>query len=120
MDAVGGIYQWQDANTNEWRSWVCAHAVGNYYGCGTDLASGNATAADLQCDDLLRNLVPAFWSAEGGYCSTVVGGDFNLKYQGSPDIQACVPPGWYRKGDTAARPWSARMGVPVIEAAFDV
>jgi len=105
VDAVGGIYQWQDANTNEWRSWVCAYAIDNYYGCGTHLASGNATAADLQCDDLLRNLVPAFQSSEGAYRPTVVGGDFNLKYQGSPDIQDCVPAGWYRKGDGDVQHW---------------
>ncbi|MFL6124476.1 hypothetical protein [Actinophytocola sp.] len=105
VDARGGIYQSQDANTNEWRSWVCTYAVGNYYGCGTHLASGNATAANLQCNDLLRNLVPAFRSAEGGYHPTVVGGDFNLKYKGNPDIQACVPSGWYRKGDGDVQHW---------------
>jgi hypothetical protein len=103
--AQGGIYQNQDAGTNEWRSWVCAYAVGNYYGCGTHLASGNATAANLQCNDLLRTLVPAFRSAQGGYHPTVVGGDFNLKYKGSPDIQKCVPSGWYRKGDGDVQHW---------------
>jgi hypothetical protein len=105
VNAVGGIYQWQDANTNEWRSWVCAYAIDNYYGCGTHLAAGNATAAARQCNDLLRNLVPTFQSSEGGYHPTVVGGDFNLKYKGSPDIQTCVPSGWYRKGDGDVQHW---------------
>ena len=107
VDAVGGIYQWQDGDpdNNEWRSWVCAYAIDNYYGCGTHLAANNATAADLQCNDLLRNLVPAFQSSEGGYRPTVVGGDFNLKFQGNPDIQACVPSGWYRKGDGDVQHW---------------
>lgn len=105
VDAVGGIYEWQAADTNEWRSWVCANAVGNYFGCGTHLASGNTTAANLQCNDLLRELLPAYQSSSGGYRPSVVGGDFNLKYQGNPDIQGCVPAGWYRKGDGDVQHW---------------
>lgn len=105
-NAVGGIYQWQDGDpdNNEWRSWVCAYAVDNYYGCGTHLSSGSPAAAELQCDELLKTQVPAFQSS-AGYRPTVVGGDFNLKYQGDPDIQDCVPPGWYRKGDGDVQHW---------------
>ena len=105
FDAVGGIYTWQDAGTNEWRSWVCAYAIGSYYGCGTHLAAGNSTAAFLQCEELLSGIVPQLWSSGGAYRPTVVGGDFNLKYRGSPDIQDCVPPGWYRKGDGDVQHW---------------
>lgn len=100
----GGIFQWQDAATNEWRSWACANAVGNYYACATHLAAGNGAAAMLQCEDLLSSIVPAQWAA-GGYRPTVVGGDFNLHYNGSPNIQDCVPGGWYRKGDGDVQHW---------------
>ena len=40
-----------------------------------------------------------FWGQHGGALPTVVGGDFNLTFNGSPDVQDCVPPAWYRKGD---------------------
>jgi hypothetical protein len=103
--ATGGIYQAQATNSTEMRSWVCAYAVGNYYSCGTHLANTSATVANTQCNDLLRTIVPAFRTAQGGYRPTVVGGDFNLKYQGSPDIQGCVPSGWYRKGDGDVQHW---------------
>lgn len=106
-EAFGGIYQWQDANTNEWRSWVCAYAVDNYYGCSTHLASNNGTAAMLQCEDLLSGIVPSLWSSEGVYRPSVVGGDFNLEYGGNPDIQDCVPAGWFRKGDGDVQHWFA-------------
>lgn len=105
VNTTGGLYRQQAAGANEQRSWVCAYAIGNYYGCGTHLASSNATAASLQCNELLREILPAYQSSSGGYRPSVVGGDFNLKYQGSPDIQRCVPTGWYRKGDGDVQHW---------------
>ena len=107
MTPYGDIYQWQAANTNEWRSWVCAAALGNYVACSTHLANNNGEAAMLQCNELLRTRVPAVWNASG-YRPTVVGGDFNLKYGGSPNIQNCVPSGWYRKGDGDVQHWFIR------------
>lgn len=108
MNPYGGIYQWQAANTREWRSWACAAALGNYVACSTHLASDSTDAAMRQCNDLLRTHVPAVWSASGGYRPSVVGGDFNLKYGGSPNIQSCVPSGWYRKGDGDVQHWFIR------------
>lgn len=104
LQTFGGIYQSQAAGANEWRSWVCAYAVGNYYGCATHLAAGNGTAAMLQCVDLLSSIVPGLWNSTGRRPS-VVGGDFNLKYGGSPNIQNCVPSGWFRKGDGDVQHW---------------
>jgi len=63
------------------------------------LASTSGTIALNQCKDLTNNIVPAVRAAGGGYAPTVVAGDWNLKYRGSPDAQACVPGGYYRKGD---------------------
>lgn len=113
MTPYGGIYQWQASNTNEWRSWACGAALGNYVACATHLASNNGDAAMLQCNELLRTRVPGVWTASG-YRPTVVGGDFNLKYGGSPNIQNCVPSGWYRKGDGDVQHWFIRS-----ELAFD-
>lgn len=108
MTPFGGIYQWQAAGANEWRSWACGAALGNYVACSTHLASDSSDAAMRQCNDLLRTHVPAVWTATGGYRPSVVGGDFNLKYNGSPNIQNCVPSGWYRKGDGDVQHWFIR------------
>ena len=105
VEAFGGIYQWQDAQTNEWRSWVCTYAIDNYFGCGTHLAANNGAAAALQCEELLKSIVPSIWSFEDIYRPSVVGGDFNLLFQGNPDIQTCVPANWYRKGDGDVQHW---------------
>jgi hypothetical protein len=47
----------------------------------------------------MNNLIPAVRTADGGYAPTVIGGDLNMKYKGSPNAQNCVPPGYFRKGD---------------------
>jgi hypothetical protein len=107
LNPYGGIYQWQATNTNEWRSWACGAALGNYVACATHLAKESGEAAIRQCNELLRTRVPAVWNASG-YRPTVVGGDFNLKYGGSPNIQNCVPSGWYRKGDGDVQHWFIR------------
>jgi hypothetical protein len=49
-------------------------------------------------DSYTWNLVHLVASVTGEL-PTVVGGDFNLTFGGSPDVQDCVPTGWYRKGD---------------------
>lgn len=99
LQAFGGIYPDQRADSNELRAWLCAAAVSNYYGCTTHLASGAGTVALAQCNHLMRTVIPSVWNQAGGRRPSVVGGDFNLKYQGSPNVQNCVPSGWYRKGD---------------------
>lgn len=84
---------------NEQRAWACAYAAGNYYVCATHLENDNGDVALLQCEELMNPIVPQFWGQHGGALPTVVGGDFNLTFNGSPDVQDCVPPAWYRKGD---------------------
>ncbi len=94
-----GIYANQDPGSSEERAWLCINAVGNFYACTTHLAAGNGPVALAQCKDLTNNLIPAVRAAGGGYAPTAIGGDFNLKFRGSPDVQSCVPGGYYRKGD---------------------
>lgn len=95
----GGIYASQDPGSSEHRAWLCVNAVGSFYACTTHLAAGNGPVALTQCKDLMNNLIPSVRAAGGGYAPTVVGGDLNLKFRGSPDAQSCVPGGYYRKGD---------------------
>jgi hypothetical protein len=95
----GGIYPTQDANSNEQRVWLCVYAIGNYYTCTTHLAANAAGIAMAQCHYLMNTAIPAARTAMGGYSPTVVGGDLNLKYGGNPNVQDCVPAGWFRKGD---------------------
>ncbi|GAB3434630.1 hypothetical protein [Flindersiella endophytica] len=99
LDAFGDIYPDQRADSNELRAWLCTAALGNYYACTTHLASGAGSVALAQCEYLMSSVVPAVWDYEGAVHPSVVGGDLNLKYQGSPNVQDCVPAGWYRKGD---------------------
>ncbi len=87
------------SDDDEMRAWACASATDNYYACVTHLENDNGDVAMLQCQELMNPIVPQFWGAHGGELPTVVGGDFNLTFNGNPDVQDCVPPGWYRKGD---------------------
>ena len=84
---------------DEMRAWACAAATDNYYTCATHLENDNGDVALAQCQELMNPIVPQFWGANGGELPTVVGGDFNLTFNGNPDVQDCVPPAWYRKGD---------------------
>jgi len=93
-----GIYASQDPSSAEQRAWLCIHAVDNFYACTTHLSTSGSVALN-QCKDLMNNLIPSVRAAGGGYAPTVVGGDLNLKYRGSPNAQSCVPGGYYRKGD---------------------
>ncbi|HTE49942.1 MAG TPA: hypothetical protein VK698_03660 [Kofleriaceae bacterium] len=89
----------QDPDQDEMRAWACAYAAGSHYGCVTHLANGNSDVAMLQCQQVMNPIVPQFWGAHGGALPTVVGGDLNLSFGGNPDVQDCVPPAWFRKGD---------------------
>jgi hypothetical protein len=94
-----GIYASQDTTSAEERAWLCIHATGSFYACTTHLASTSGTVALNQCKDLMNNIIPSVRSAGGGYAPTVVGGDLNMKFNGSPNVQNCVPAGYFRKGD---------------------
>jgi hypothetical protein len=84
---------------NEMRAWACAYAADSHHACATHLENDNGDVAMLQCQEVMNPIVPQFWGAHGGALPTVVGGDLNLTFNGNPDVQDCVPPAWFRKGD---------------------
>jgi hypothetical protein len=93
-----GIYPIQDTGDPEERAWLCVHAATDFYACTTHLASSSATVAFAQCGYLLDTIIPAV-RRRGGYQPTVLGGDLNLRYGGSPDVRSCVPSSYLRKDD---------------------
>jgi endonuclease/exonuclease/phosphatase family metal-dependent hydrolase len=99
LDVRGGVYPIQNASSSEQRVWLCAYAIGSYYVCTTHLDADAAGVAAAQCRYLMNTAIPNARAAMGGYSPTVVGGDLNLRYGGHPNVQSCVPAGWFRKGD---------------------
>ncbi|TDV55232.1 endonuclease/exonuclease/phosphatase family protein [Actinophytocola oryzae] len=85
-----GRYSAQDTS-NEMRVWACLPA-GGVSACTTHLSARTGSVALAQCKELLNRA-----AAMTG--PTVVSGDMNLRYQGSPNVQDCNPSGFYRKGD---------------------
>jgi hypothetical protein len=85
-----GRYTVQDSG-NEMRVWACLPA-GALSACTTHLSASSGSVALAQCQELLGRAV-------GLPGPTVVSGDMNLRYQGSPNVQDCNPAGFYRKGD---------------------
>jgi hypothetical protein len=85
-----GRYAAQDTS-NEMRVWACLPA-GALSACTTHLSSKTGSVALAQCKELLTR-------AKALPGPTVVSGDMNLRYQGSPNVQDCNPAGFYRKGD---------------------
>jgi hypothetical protein len=85
-----GRYTAQDTS-NEMRVWACLPA-GGLSACTTHLSAKSGSVALAQCKELLTRA-----AALPG--PTVVAGDMNLRYQGSPNVQDCNPTGFYRKGD---------------------
>jgi hypothetical protein len=96
----GGIHPYQDepATTMEERAWLCVSAQGGYDACTTHLTNRNPAVARQQCGYLLDTAIPRFRD-RFGEDPVVLGGDFNLRLGGVPNVQDCVPPGWFRKGD---------------------
>jgi hypothetical protein len=118
VEGLGNIYPdaYQDGTTEQ-RAWLCAAALGNYYACTTHLTSRDAAIAFDQCNYFMSGVIPAVWDYEGQYRPTVVGGDFNLKYNAFPyDIQDCVPSGWYRKGDGDVQHVMATNDLPFVSS----
>jgi hypothetical protein len=93
-----GIYPAQDTGDPEERAWLCVYATGAFYACTTHLANTSPAVALAQCGYLLATAIPAL-RTRGGYQPTVLGGDLNLSYGGSPDLRSCVPSGYLRQGD---------------------
>lgn len=99
VTVFSGLYPDQDTSSNEMRAWLCAAAINNYYACTTHLVHTSGTIAMRQCKRLMDVEIPAMRTAVGASLPVVVAGDLNLRYGGFPNVQNCVPPGYYRKGD---------------------
>lgn len=99
VNVFSGLYPQQDTGVNEMRAWVCAGAVNNYIACTTHLTNTSGTIAMRQCKQLMDVEVPAVRDSVDASLPVVVSGDLNLRYGGWPNVQNCVPPGYYRKGD---------------------
>jgi endonuclease/exonuclease/phosphatase family metal-dependent hydrolase len=94
----GAVYPAQDTSDPEERVWLCVRAPRAPYLCTTHLANTSTAVALAQCRYLLGTALPAVL-VRGGRGPMVLGGDFNLKADGSPDVQACLPPGSPRADD---------------------
>ncbi|MEV4481346.1 endonuclease/exonuclease/phosphatase family protein [Micromonospora coxensis] len=93
-----GMHPAQDLADPEQRAWLCVHVPHLVHACTTHLAATSGTVALAQCGHLLDTVVPTIRSG-AGYAPTVVGGDLNLRHGGSPDVRACLPPGYRRVDD---------------------
>jgi hypothetical protein len=103
--SVTGRYSAQDAS-NEMRVWACIPA-GQVSACTTHLSASSGSTALAQCKELMARAV--------GYARpTVVAGDMNLRYQGSPNVQDCNPSGFYRKGDGSVQHIFASTGLAFV------
>lgn len=89
---VTGVYSQQNSTT-ERRVWLCMGYDG-FVGCTTHLSTNGATAL-AQCQDFANGRVATAAATD----PVATGGDWNLSYNGSPNAQDCVPPGFFRKGD---------------------
>lgn len=108
-----GLYPMQDGGSNEQRAWLCVSATGNYLACTTHLATVGSVALN-QCNHLTRTVIPQVQAAGGGALPTLLGADLNLRYGGSPDAQACVPGGFYRKGDGSVQHFIASSNLSFV------
>jgi endonuclease/exonuclease/phosphatase family metal-dependent hydrolase len=97
-----GIYPVQDTGDPEQRAWLCVYATGAFYACTTHLASSSPTVSLAQCGYLLGTAIPALRTSLG-YQPTILGGDLNLRYGGSPDVRSCLPAGYLRNDDGAVQ-----------------
>lgn len=86
-----GTYSAQDSG-REQRVFSCV-SYSRFGVCATHLSTDGAVALS-QCRELMGHA-----GELAGRQPTVVGGDLNLSYLGDPDVQDCVPSGWFRKGD---------------------
>ncbi|MGK5442734.1 endonuclease/exonuclease/phosphatase family protein [Micromonospora sp. URMC 105] len=107
-----GIHPTQDVTDPEERAWLCVHVPGALHACTTHLAATSAPVALAQCAHLLGTVVPEI-RRSAGYAPTVLGGDLNLRYGGSPDVRSCVPPGYLRIDDGAVQQLMATTDVTI-------
>jgi hypothetical protein len=93
-----GIYPAQDPNDTEERAWLCVDV--GFLACATHLSNTSRAVALAQCRYLMDKAIPA---ARPQSRPIVVGGDFNLRNGGSPDVRSCVPPGFIRADDNSVQ-----------------
>jgi endonuclease/exonuclease/phosphatase family metal-dependent hydrolase len=91
------VYSRQDDET-ELRVLACTR-FDRFNACATHLSPDKPTGS-AQCQELTK-LFGRWKSEPGNSAPTVIAGDFNLRYaSGSAhDVQNCLPPGHFRKGD---------------------
>lgn len=96
-----GRYASQDGGGRE-QTFVCVYAVGDHFGCATQLSGASDPVALEQCRALMFDHVPTIKETEAFTAGrTVVGGDFNLWVdEGDPEgAQRCVPNGYSLTSD---------------------
>lgn len=96
IGTVSGRYDAQPPG-KEHRAYVCVRTDG-YIACATHLSTVRPTAFE-QCKEMMNAQLERF----GVDRPVVVAGDLNLHHEPwpweGPEVQDCVPPGYYRKGD---------------------
>ncbi|RKN47768.1 endonuclease/exonuclease/phosphatase family protein [Micromonospora endolithica] len=97
-----GLFPAQDPIDPEERAWLCLHAPGAFHACTTHLAAFDSAAALAQCVHLFGTAIPALHSATRRQ-PTLVGGDLNLRFGGTPDLRDCVPPDYQRLDGTGVQ-----------------
>ena len=108
-----GIYAAQDVNDTEERAWLCVDAIKDFLACATHLSNTSSAVALAQCHYLFDTAIPATRSQSQ---PIVVGGDFNLRNGGSPDVRACVPPGYTRADDGSVQQILASNGMFTVRS----
>ena len=110
-----GAYPMQDRRDPEERVWLCVGAADRYYACTTHLASTDPAVALAQCHHLMGTTIPDLHRRDGSR-PTVVGGDLNLRFGGTPDMRACVPAGYthFENGGLQHLLASVRLRSPTV------
>lgn len=100
--SYAGIYPTQDPADPEERVWLCVDVSGGFVACTTHTASTSTAVALAQCRYLLNSAVPSVrgWAGEP---PVVLGADLNLRADGSPGPQSCLPAGYQRADDGAVQ-----------------
>lgn len=94
LGAAGQVVERQYAaqdGGNEQRVALCV-PYSKVAACTTHLSATDGQVAAQQCHELSE-------VAMSIGAQSVIGGDLNLVAGGNPDVQGCVPNGWYRKDD---------------------
>lgn len=94
----GGVYPSQDLGDPEERVWVCIDMPAGFLACVTHTASTSTAVALAQCRLFLTSDVPKVRS-QLGEVPVILGADLNLRADGSPSPQSCLPRGYHRADD---------------------